>query len=79
MKKTKITLTEFGKIVEEISASKYDCCMTHIYLNNISDETLSSLKKYVRTLCSEKLPSCMVHWNNEAETLSCFGKEYLVY
>ena len=79
MKKIKITETNFGKIVEEIPASKSDCCMTHIYLNNISDETLSYLREYVSTLCNKKIPSYMVHLNDEVETLSYFAEEYLVY
>lgn len=79
MKKTKITEMEFGKIVEEIPTNKIDCAITHIYLNNTSDETLSYLKKYVSTLCSEKIPSYMVHWDDRVETLSYFAEEYLVY
>ena len=79
MKKTKITETEFGKIVEEIPVSKFDCAQTHIYLNNISDDTISYFREYVRTLYVEKLPSYMVHCNNEVETLSYFAEEYFVY
>ena len=79
MKKTKIIITEFGKIVEEIPVSKSDCGITHIYLNNLSDETLSYLKKYVSTLYAEKLPSCMVHWDDRVEALCNFAEEYLAY
>ena len=79
MKKTKITITEFGKIVEEIPASKADCRITNIYLNNFSDDTISYLKKYISTFCYEKLLNCMIHWNNEVESLYHFCEEFLVY
>lgn len=78
-KTTKITVTEFGKIVEEITASKSDCGMTHIYVSNLSDDALSCLREYVSTFYAEKLLSCMVHWNDRVETLYHFGEEYLVY
>ena len=79
MKKTKITVTEFGKIVEEIPASKFDYGITHIYLNNLSNENLSYLKKYASTFSDEKILSCMVHWNDNIETFCNFGEKYLVY
>ena len=79
MKKTKITATEFGKIVEETPASKFDCGMTHIYISTFSDDTLSFLKEYISSLSAEKLLSCMVYWNDRVETLCNFGEEYFIY
>lgn len=79
MKKTNVTEFEFGKIVEEIPASKFDCATMHIYLTNISDDAIAYLREYVGRLPDEKLLSCMVHWNGRVETLYHFGEEYLVY
>lgn len=70
--KTKITVTDFGRIVEEIPASKFDCAMTHIYINNLSDDAIDCLYYLARGLPTEQLQSCMVHWNGNTENLLGF-------
>ena len=81
MKKTKTTITEFGKIVEEIAASKYDCCMTHIYIfKKPVEEVENYLLSLVRTVPADKIHNYMIHWNNNTEDiLGYFGEEYFVY
>ena len=80
MKKTvKTIITKFGRIVEEIPAYKLDCGMIHIYLNNLTDDTLLSLKEYVGKFFGEKIPSCIIHWDDRVETLCNFGEEYFIY
>ena len=79
MKKTKITETEFGKVVEEIPAGNFDCRITHIYISNLGDDTLSYLKEYANKLSYEKLLNSIIHWGDEVETFYYFCKEYLVY
>lgn len=76
MKITSITKTEFGRIVEEITVSKVDCAMTHIYINNLTKEAEDYLSNLVQTLPAEELQSYMVHWNDNTETLlGFFGEE----
>ena len=80
MKKTvKTTITKFGRIVEEIPAYKYDCAMIHIYLNNLTDDTLFYLKEYASKFCGEKILNWVIHWGNRVETLCNFGEEYFIY
>lgn len=67
--KTKINVTNFGKIVEEIPTSKFDCAITHIYISNLTDEAMNYLLDLAHKLPAEKLQSCMVHLNDSTENL----------
>ena len=67
--KTKIKATNFGRIVEEVPAHKFDCAMTHIYINNPSDEATKYLINLAKKLPAEKLEGCMVHLNDSVENL----------
>ena len=70
--KTKINVTNFGRIVEEIPASKFDCAMTHIYINNLSDDAMIYLTDLVHRLPAEELQSCIVHYDDCTENLLGF-------
>ena len=70
--KTKINVTNFGRIVEEIPVSKFDCAMTHIYINNLTDEAMNYLTDLAHKLPAEKLQSYMVHLNDSVENLLGF-------
>ena len=71
MKKNIIEI-EFGKIVKEIPACEFDCVMTHVYLNNLSDDAIDYLYNLSRRLPAEQLQNYMVHWNGNTENLSYF-------
>lgn len=70
--KTKIEVTEFGKIVEEIPECKIDCAMTHICINNLGDDAIDYLYLLASRLPAENLQSYIVHWNGNVENLSGF-------
>ena len=70
--KTKIEVTEFGKIVEEIPACKFDCSIKHIYIKNLDDDAIDYLYFLGSRLPAENLQSYMIHWNGETENLLGF-------
>lgn len=70
--KTKIEIKEFGKIVKEIPTCKFDCALTHIYINNLSDDAVDYLSDLANRLPTEELQSYMVHWRGNAENLLGF-------
>ena len=70
--KTQIEVREFGRIVEEIPSSKFDCGMTHIYINNLSDDAISYLTNLAHKLPAEELQSYMVHCDDCTENLLGF-------
>lgn len=70
--KKNVTEFEFGRIVEEIPTCKFDCAMTHIYLNNLGDDAIDYLYDLARRLPAEQLQSYMVHWNGNTENLLGF-------
>ena len=70
--KTKINVTNFGKIVEEITVSKFECGMVHIYINDLTDEAMDYLTDLARKLPAEKLQSCVIHLNDSVENLLGF-------
>lgn len=72
MKKTNVTEFEFGRIVKEIPTSKFDCAMTHIYINNLTKEAEDYLSNLVQTVPAEELQSYIVHWNGNTENLLGF-------
>ena len=76
--KTKIEVTEFGKIVEEIPTCKFDCAMTHIYLNNLGDDAIDYLYFLASRLPAEQLQSYMIHLNGETENLLGFLEIWLI-
>ena len=49
--------------------------MTHIYLNNLSDDAIDYLYFLASRLPAEQLQSYMVHWNGNAENLLEFFRE----
>ena len=67
-----ITEFEFGKIVEEIPTCKFDCVMTHIYLNNLGDDAICYLNNLFCRLPVEQLQKYMIHWNDSTENLLGF-------
>lgn len=67
--KTKINETNFGRIVEEIPASKVECAMTHIYVSDLTDEAMDYLTDLAQKLPVEKLQNYMVHLNSSTENL----------
>lgn len=70
MKKTKITVTNFGKIVEEISTCKFDYTQTHIYIfKKPVEEVEDYLLNLVRTVPADKLYSYMIHFDNNTENI----------
>lgn len=77
MRKTKITVTNFGKIVEEIPTCKFDCAQTHIYIfKKPIEEVEDYLLNLVRTVPADKIHSYMVHWDDHTENiLRYFGEE----
>ena len=70
--KKNVTEFEFGTIVEEIPACKFDCAMKHIYLNNLDDEAIDYLYFLASRLSAEQLQSYMIHWNGNTENLLGF-------
>ena len=70
--KKNITEFEFGRIVEEIPVSNFDCAITHIYLNNLDDNAINYLYDLARRLPAENLQSYVVHWNGNTENLLGF-------
>ena len=76
MKKTNVTETEFGKIVEEIPACKFDCAMIHIYITKPGKEAEDYLLNLVRTVPADEIHGYMVHWDDHTENiLVYFGEE----
>ena len=67
--KTKINETNFGRIVEEIPASKVECAMTHIYVSDLTDEAIDYLTDLAQKLPVEKLQSYVIHLNDSTENL----------
>ena len=67
--KSKIEVKKFGRIVEEIPSSKFDCAMTHIYINNLSDDAMIYLTDLIHRLPAEELQSYMVHYDDYTENL----------
>ena len=67
--KTKINVINFGRIVEEIPTSKVDCAMTHIFINNLTDEAIDYLTDLAQKLPFEKLQSYVIHLNDSTENL----------
>ena len=67
--KTKINVINFGRIVEEIPASKVECAMTHIYVSDLTDEAIDYLTDLAQKLPVEKLQSCIIHLNDSTENL----------
>ena len=67
--KTKINETNFGRIVEEIPASKVECAMTHIYVSDLTEEAIDYLTDLAQKLPVEKLQNYMVHLNSSTENL----------
>ena len=67
--KTKINVINFGRIVEEIPASKVECAMTHIYVSDLTDEAMNYLTNLAQKLPVEKLQSCIIHLNDSTENL----------
>ena len=67
--KTKINETNFGRIVEEIPASKVECAMTHIYVSDLTDEAMNYLTNLAQKLPVEKLQSYVIHLNDSTENL----------
>lgn len=63
---------DFGKIVEEIPSCKFDCAMTHIYINNLSDDAIDYLYDLARRLSAEELQSYMIHCGSNTENLLDF-------
>ena len=70
--KTKINETNFGRIVEEIPASKVECAMTHIYVSDLTDEAIDYLTDLAQKLPVEKLQSHVIHLNDSTENLLDF-------
>ena len=70
--KKNVTEFEFGRIVEEIPTCKFDCAMTHIYLNNLGDDAIDYLYFLASRLPAENLQSYIVHWNGNTENLLGF-------
>ena len=70
--KAKINVINFGRIVEEIPASKVECAMTHIYVSDLTDEAMNYLTDLAQKLPVEKLQSCIIHLNNSTENLLDF-------
>ena len=70
--KTKIEVKDFGKIIEEIPASKFDCAMTHIYINNLSDDAIIYLTDLIHRLPDEELKSYIVHYDDCTENILVF-------
>ena len=70
--KTKINVINFGRIVEEIPTSKVDCAMTHIFINNLTDEAIDYLTDLAQKLPFEKLQSYVIHLNDSTENLLDF-------
>ena len=70
--KKNVTEFEFGRIVEEIPTCKFDCAMTHIYLNNLTDEAMNYLTDLAHKLPAEELQSYMVHCDGNTENLLGF-------
>ena len=70
--KTKIEVTNFGRVVKEIPSNKFDCFMTHIYINNLTDEAINYLTGLFYSLPAEELQSYMVHNNGNIENLLVF-------
>ena len=71
--KKNVTEFEFGRIIKEISACKFDCSITHIYLNNLSDDSINYLSDLARRLPAENLQSYMIHWNGNGNTENLLG------
>lgn len=70
MKKTKITETNFGKIIEEISTCKFDCTQTHIYIfKKPVEEVEDYLLNIVRTVPADKIDSYIIHFDNNTENI----------
>ena len=70
MKRIKITETDFGKIVEEISTCKFDCTQTHIYIfKKPVEEVEDYLLKLVRTVPADKIHSYIIHVDNNTENI----------
>ena len=67
--KTKINVTNFGRIVEEIPTSKVECAMTHIYVSDLTEEAMNYLTNLAQKLPVEKLQNYMVHLNSSTENL----------
>ena len=67
--KTKINVINFGRIVEEIPTSKVDCAMTHIFINNLTEEAIDYLTDLAQKLPVEKLQSYVIHLNDSTENL----------
>ena len=70
--KKNVTEFEFGKIVEEIPTCKFDCSMTNIYINNLSDDAINYLYDLAQKLPAEELQKYMVHWNGNTENILGF-------
>ena len=70
--KTKINVINFGRIVEEIPTSKVDCAMTHIFINNLTEEAIDYLTDLAQKLPFEKLQSYVIHLNDSTENLLDF-------
>ena len=67
--KAKINVINFGRIVEEIPTSKVDCAMTHIFINNLTEEAIDYLTDLAQKLPFEKLQSYVIHLNDSTENL----------
>lgn len=67
--KKNVTEFEFGKIIQGIPASKFDCTMTHIYINHLTDEDVNYLYNLAEKLPVEQLQSYIVHWDDNTENL----------
>ena len=67
--KAKINVINFGRIVEEIPASKVECAMTHIYVSDLTDEAIDYLTDLAQKLPVEKLQSYVIHLNDSTENL----------
>lgn len=76
MKKINVTEFEFGRVVEEIPAHKFDCALTHIYITNLTKEAEDYLLSLVRTVPADEICGYMVHWDDHTENLlGFFGEE----
>lgn len=70
MKRTKITETSFGKIIEEVYTCKFDCTQTHIYIyKKPIEEVEDYLLNLVRTVPEDKIHSYIVHCGNNTKNL----------
>lgn len=70
--KKNVTEFEFGKIIQGIPASKFDCTIKHIIINHLTDDAINYLYDLAEKLPVEQLQSYIVHWSGNTENLLGF-------